>query len=124
MNFNFIKIIGKFNTLDAKVRYAAFGVFLIAVVALDYVFIMQFQLGGLKGLNQQIKKVTDDIESVKADKQRIGQIEQNLEVARIHMKKMSGKVRSISDAALLSEEISRIASDEQITLDQVTPAKE
>ena len=124
MKLNFSQVIEKFNSLDTKVRYIIFGIFLLLVVAVDYAMIMQFQLGALRAMSAQIHKIDGDIEGVKTDKQRIGQIKQNLEFARIQMKELESKIRSIAEGAMISEEITRIASESHMTIDQISPTKE
>ena len=117
-------MIEKFNSLDLRVRYAAFGLCLLAVSGLDYALLMQFQLGGLGKINEDIKKMSEEVVRVKTDIQKIGDINRGFENTRSQLQEMSGKIRSAREVPAVLEDIFRTANESGVRIDQLVPAKE
>ncbi len=117
-------IIDVFNGLDLKVRFGIMGIGILSFVILDYALIMQFQIRAMDKMNGEIKQLGEDIERVKADKQRITQIKQGLEGTRTQFKAVADKIRSLADVPMVLEEISTVATASRVTLDVLNPSKE
>ena len=121
---NVQSLIEKFNSLDLRIRIAVFGLCLVVIAGLDYALLMQFQLGILGKINEDIKKMSQETERVKTDIQRIGDINRSFETLRSQLLEMGGKVRSVQAVPAALEDISRMANESGVRIDQLTPAKE
>ncbi len=117
-------IIEKFNSLDEKLRYAAFGFLLLIVFLLDFALIMNFQLRFIQNSNAEIKTLSADIGRVVADKQRIAQMRKGLESSRAQLQAMNIKVRSVQEVPAILEDISRLANEVGLKIYQLTPQRD
>lgn len=125
MNKAFLdKIIEGYNGLEVKFRYGIFGGLLLMVFALDYFSVMAFQLDYLKKSDEEIKTLVQEIGQVKADKLFIAQMKKSLDVPRRQLVAMSEKVRSVQAVPIVLEEISRLANEFGVKIDQLTPQKD
>lgn len=117
-------LITKFNGLDIKARYAIFATALLVVFAVDYALIMNFQLQFIGRSNEEIKTLSGDTARVQADKQRIDQMRKGLESSRTQLQAMNVKIRSMQEVPLILDDISRLANEVGIKIDQLIPRKE
>ncbi len=124
MKINIEDIISKFNELDIKARYAALAVILVLVFLLDYFLIMNFQLKFLQNSNAEINTLSADTARVQADKQRVHQMRQGLESSRTQLKAMNVKIRSVEEVPSILDDISRLANEVGVKIDQLVPRKE
>ncbi len=124
MKINIETIIAKFNELDIKARYAALGGVLVLVFMIDYLLIMQFQLKFLQNSNAEINTLSVDTARVQADKQRVHQMRQGLESSRTQLKAMNVKIRSVGEVPSILDDISRLANEVGVKIDQLVPRKE
>ncbi len=124
MKFDIGPHLEKLNGLDIKARYGIFAGILIVLVLADYFLIINMQRSGINSLEADTKTLVADIERVQADKQRIHQIRENLEKARKELDAMNLKLRPRSEVPMILEDISRIANDVGLKIDQLMPLKE
>lgn len=121
---NLSVIVEKFNALQAPVRYGIFGGVILAVFILDYFTLMALQRMFIKSVETKIEKLKTDIDGINSSKQRINQMRQSLESSRRELVDFSKKIRSLSDIPAILDDISRIANDSGVKLDQLMPMKE
>lgn len=124
MKFDLKMIIEKFNNLDIKARYAALAVCVVVVMGLDYLVLTNFQLRSLSGIDAQVKKIKEETIRVKADTQRIDQIKSGLENSRTQLQALNSKIRSLQEVPAVLEDISRLANESHVQIEQITPSKE
>lgn len=124
MKFDISIIVTKFNELQLPVRYGIFGACVALIVIIDALTLMSFQAGLVKKSAEEMTKLKADIERVNIDKARLGQMRQGLDNSRQQFDLLSVKVRPVSDMPSILEEISRVASESGIKLEQLTPQKD
>lgn len=117
-------IINKFNRLDINVRLGIFIGVLLAILVIDYFALMQFELKTLNSINVQVKKHKEDIEKLLGDQARLGQIKKSLSLVKDDFAKLHEKIRSLQDLPFVLEDISKMAMQAQIQVDQITPSRE
>ncbi len=81
------------------------------------------QMGSIADVNDQIKKLSEDTQQVLIDKPRINLLRKNLQEARIQLKSLSSKVRSIQEVPAILSTISSIANEYGVKIDQLIPEK-
>lgn len=118
------EVIGRFNGLDSKIRLGIFSVLLILLAAVDYFAVMQFELKALSSTSGQITKHNEDIIKLQADQARLGQIKSSLQKTKDDFSKMQGKVRPMQDLPVILEDLSKMAADARLQVDQITPSRE
>ncbi len=124
MNVNIQPILDKFNALDLKVRYTVFGILLLLVVGVDYLFLVRAQMAGMSALAKETQKISAETKRVKIDTQRVNQIKEGLESSRTQLQQLNDKVRSLQEVPAILEDISRTANQFGVGIDQLTPMKE
>ena len=124
MKINVQDIMRAVNAADIRVRYGIFAGILLAVAALDYFLVLEFQLRSLEHLGEGIKTTSADIERVNGDLRRIDQIREGLKTSRVQLEAMRVKVRSIQEVPSILEEISGTANEFNIKIDQIKPLAE
>ena len=117
-------VLVKFNALDIKIRYALFVLVLILILLIDFFAFMQFQLKGLKTSSEEIKKATEDIERFQTDQQRIGQIKGTLKNSKEQFEELNANVRALQDVPLIMQEMNALATDANLTVDQISPLRD
>ena len=117
-------IVRMVNAADIRVRYGIFAGILLAVFALDYFLVLNFQVRSLARTKGEIKTVSVDIDRVGNDMQRIDQIKQGLVNSRAQLDAASQKIRWVQEVPVILEEISRTAHAFDVTIDQIKPLPE
>ncbi len=121
MSFNLSPLVERFNRLDIKLRYALFVFVLIALVGLDYTFLIRAQVGELRVIDEQVKKITQDTAQVNAEIQRINQVKSDLDKMRVQLEEFNSKVRFVQDVPVLLEDIARLANESGVGIDRIVP---
>jgi Tfp pilus assembly protein PilO len=121
MKIDFSYFIEKYNQMDVKIRYLIFGGILLLILLLDIFTFLGWQGMFLKQIDLDNQTIKQDIQSLKTDLQRIDQIKAGLQNSRSQLEAMNVKIRPIEDVPSILEEISRLASDSGIKIDQLTP---
>jgi Tfp pilus assembly protein PilO len=116
-------VIAQFNNLDVKVRLTIFGACVAAIVALDYFLLIRLQLKWLADIQTATQTVIADTGRVKADLQRVGQIKENVESTRKEMDMIKAKVRPMEQVPVILEEISKVANEFHVDIQQLEPLK-
>lgn len=121
MKIDFNQIIEKFNQLDSKVRYAIFAGILLAIFLFDFFTIMGFQWSLLQKIDNENQTLSQDIERLKVDLQRIDKIKLGLQNYRSQLEAMNMKIRPVEDVSSILEDISHLANETNVKIDQLTP---
>lgn len=124
MKFDFSQIIDKFNQLDIKIRYAIFAGLLVLIFVLDFFTILGLQLGGLHKVDEDNLTMKQNIERLKADSQRVNQMKASLENSRSQLEALNVKIRPLEEVSSLLEDISKVAVDSGVKIEQLTPQSE
>ncbi len=124
MKIDFHQIIERFDQLDIKIRYTVFGGVLLLVFTLDYFTVLGFQWNTLSKMDSENQTRGKDIDRLKADLQRLSQMREGLQNSRLQMEAMNAKIRSLGEVSAILEDISRIANETDVKIDQLTPQTE
>ncbi len=124
MKIDFGQIVEKFNQLDIKIRYGIFVGVLLAIVVLDIFTIMGFQWLSLQKIDSENLTLQQNIERLKMELQSINQIKAGLSNSRAQLEAMNVKIRPVADKDAILEDISRLANEEDVKIDQLSPQTE
>ncbi len=117
-------IFDRLKKLDPKYHYYILAGVLLMVFVLDYFFLLKPLLGSLNKLNTQTSELRHNIQDAKTDMARIGQNRDQLEKIRNQVNEVKVKIRSAQEVPLILEDISRIASEQGVKIDQLMPLKD
>ncbi|MBI3601707.1 MAG: type 4a pilus biogenesis protein PilO [Candidatus Omnitrophica bacterium] len=124
MKIDFHQLIERFNQLDIKIRYTVFGGVLLLVFLSDYSTVLRFQWNTLSKMDSKNQTMSKDIKRLKDDLQRINQMKERLQNSRTQLEAMNIKIRPLGEASSVLEDISRIANETGVKIDQLTPQTE
>lgn len=124
MNVKFDAINDRLKKLDPKYHYYILGGILFLVLVLNYFLLLKPLLGSLNKVNSQIAELRHNIQDARTDMARIGQNRDQLEKIRNQVNEVKVKIRSAQEVPLILEDISRIASEFGVKIDQLMPLKE
>ncbi len=117
------KILESFNKLNDQARYCAFVVVVFMIILLDVLLLVLPQMGSIANISDQIKKMSEDTEEVYADRGRDNQLKKDLQKERLQLKALSIKVRPIQEMPVILSDISSIANEYGVKIDQLVPEK-
>jgi Tfp pilus assembly protein PilO len=121
MKFDFNKILEQFNKLDLKIRYAIFGGIFLLIFLLDIFTLMGFQMGNIQKIDADKLTMQQSIDQLKADLKRVDQMKASLQNSRSQLESLNAKIRSVNEVSSLLEDISRIANEAGIKIEQLNP---
>ena len=124
MKIDFHQIIERFNQMDIRIRCTVFGGVLLLVFALDYSTVLGFQWNALIKMNDQNQVLSKNTQQLKVDLQGIGQMKERLQNSRLQLEAMNRKIRSLGEVSAILEDVSRIANETDVKIDQLTPQTE
>lgn len=124
MNIKFDIVIDRLKKLDPKYHYYLLGGVLLFVFLLDYFLLLKPLLGSLNKLSSQTAELQHNIQDAKTDIARVGQNRDQLEKIRNQVNEVKVKIRSAQEVPLILEDISRIASENGVKIDQLMPLKD
>ena len=107
--------------IDEKNFYRIFWGALVLIFILDYVLFMRLQLNALWKINPQIKELSENYKQAKVDIERQPEYEKQVEQLKQVMVDVQVKIKSREDVPLILERISRLAQENGIKIDQITP---
>ncbi|MEI7998096.1 MAG: type 4a pilus biogenesis protein PilO [Candidatus Omnitrophota bacterium] len=114
-------IIEKFNQLDAKIRYAAFAGILLVIFLVDFFTLIGFQWGSLEKIYTENQALQQNIERLKSDIHGIDQMKAGLQQSRKQLEAMNMKIHAVTDKDAILEDVSRIANEADVKIEQLTP---
>ncbi len=109
----------KICAMSVKGRYALLAGCVGVIVLIDAVALMGLQLGLVSSTSKANKKIEDDVERVKADRERMVLMRQGLENSQTRLKEVGNKFRTIAEIPAVLEDISRIAVQQGVVIDQI-----
>ena len=89
-----------------------------------YFVIMQPQLSTLRTINPEIMIITQDLQKVKDDVNRMAQYRKQVEDLKTKITKVGGGIKSKEDVPKILERISLVANKHRIRIDQMMPLVE
>lgn len=119
-----IKVQDLINKIDEKNRYYVLIGILFFIFLLDYFLLMRPQLVTLTKINPEIKMLLQDIQKTQEDSQKLGSYQSEIKRLESALAETNSKVRSKNEVPVVLEQISRMANQSQIKIDQITPAHE
>ena len=124
MNVNVNLIIDKLKKLDPKYRYYLFGGALVLVFLLNYFICLGPLLGSLNAMGTKITELKQNLQGVKNDIARIDLNRAQLEKIRSQINEVKIKIRTKQEVPLILEDISRVANQFGVKIDQLMPLKD
>ena len=124
MNIKLDPVIEKLKKLDPKYHYYILGGVLALVFLLNHFLLLGPLLGSLNKMGAQISELNQNLQSVKSDMARIDQNRVQLEKIRSQINEVKIKIRSRQEVPLILEDISRIANQYGVKIDQLMPMKD
>jgi Tfp pilus assembly protein PilO len=124
MKFDLKQILEYFNNLNDQARYAILGGVVVVIILLDVFLLVLPQCAGIAELNSQVTKMAQDTQQILVDRQRVGQLRRNLQLTRLELKELSNKVRPVQEVPIILANISSIANQYDVKIDQLIPEKQ
>jgi len=122
MNLEIFEKLSPFlDKLGGKGRYYIFGVFLLLIFVLDYIFLMRPQFTALNKINPEIKVVSDQISKAKEDMTKLDSYKKDLQNMSSKFAEAKVSVRSRDEVPVILEQIAYMASDTGVRIDQIMP---
>lgn len=124
MKLDFDQIAELFMKLDIKLRYAIFLGILGLIFLVDFSTIITFQLQSIGKMEKDHQSIRKDIDQLRIDSQRINQMKAGLEKVRFQLDSMNKKVRQMGEVPSILEDISSLANESGVKIDQLKPLPE
>ena len=124
MKFDFGQIIEMFNKLDVKIRYGVFVGILLLIFFLDFFTIMAFQWGSIRNMENEQKSLKQNIERLQSDLLRVNQFKNNLQTSKAQLEALNKKIHSVGEISSIMEDISSLANEVGVKIDQLTPQQD
>lgn len=124
MSLKLDPITDQLKKLDPKYHYYILGGALLFVFLVNYYLLLKPLLGSINKVNSQISEIRHNIQDVRNDIVRVGQNRDQLEKIRNQVNEVKVKIRSAQEVPVILEDISRIASEYGVKIDQLMPLKD
>jgi Tfp pilus assembly protein PilO len=124
MKLDFQQILDKFNDLDVKVRCGIFIALLVGFFIVDFFTLINLQSAMLNKTTAEIQKIKEDMERLKTDLQRTGQSRSALAKSKTELEDLNKKIRPLGDVSMLLDNISQVAREVGLKIEQVSPQGE
>ena len=124
MKFDFGQFIEIFNKLDVKFRYGIFFGVLLLIFILDFFTLMALQCSAIGKMDNDHKYLQQNIERLKSDLQRVNQMKEGLQNSRDQLDSINIKIRPVGDVSSIMEDMSGLANEAGVKIDQLTPQPE
>ena len=121
MNVKISELIGKID--EKNRRYVLVGA-LLFVFLLDYFILMSPQLVTLTKISPEIKLLSQDIDKAQEDIQKLGFYQGEVKRLETKLAQTNQAVKSKEEVSIILEQISRIANQNNIRIDQIMPSLE
>ena len=112
------KVIVKLN--EKNPYYLVIGL-LVLVLIVDYIFIMQFQLGALRALGPKLAEISDHFKEFETNRARVGKYEEDIKDLDQKLDNLEKRLRTTEEIPAVLEGISRIANRSKVFIDQIIP---
>jgi len=114
----FLEVVAKLN--EKNPYYVIIGV-LVCLLLIDYVGLMQFQLGALRELNPKIQQVKTDFKLFEDGKKRMDQYQKEAQRLDRKLKTLNLMIRNRGEIPSVLENISRIGNKNRVRIEQIVP---
>ncbi len=123
-NISFEKVLSILPKIDEKNRYFFLGGVLLVIFVVDYFLIMQPQLRTLMTLNPKVELLTRDSRQAISDIKKISDYQTQVATFKEKMKIVGSKILLKEEIPAILENISRLANDSRVRINQIMPLKE
>lgn len=124
MKIDFRQVTEFLNKLDIKFRYAIFLGVLLLILFIDFFTLMNLQWGAIEKMGNDNQTLQQNIERLKSDMQRINQMKDGLQKNRTQLEIMNVKIRPVGEISSLVDDMSSLANEVGVRIDQLTPQPE
>ena len=111
----------KMKELEPKYLYIILAGIIGIVALLDFALVMRLQFGLIASLDKSITQLNTNISELAVNNQRLGQFNGQLELARRALKNLEAMVYRKDEVPVVLKDISGIANDCGVIIDQVVP---
>lgn len=116
-----LKISELISKIDEKNRHYLLIGALLFIFLLDYFILMRPQLVTLTKINPEIKLLSQDIEKAREDIGKLGFYQAEVKRLEGQLAQTSQKVKSREEVSIVLEQISRLANQNNIRIEQIMP---
>lgn len=110
------------DKLDINIRYGIFIGILVIIFVLDFfIIIAPLQLNAIQKTGTDRQSLQQSIERLKSDLTRIDQMKISLDKNRKELDVLNAKIRSVGEIPSILEDMSRLANEVGVKIDQITP---
>jgi len=112
---------GVINRINEKNPYYLIIGLLMLVLLLDYVFIMQFQLGALRTLGPKISEIKDNFKQFETNRGRVEKYKSDVKALVVRLAELDKRLRTTEEIPAVLGDFSRAANRNKIFVEQVLP---
>ncbi len=109
------------SKIDEKNRHYLLIGALLFIFLLDYFILMRPQLVTLTKINPEIKLLSQDIEKAREDIGKLGFYQAEVKRLESQLAQTSQKIKSREEVSIILEQVSRLANQNNIRIDQIMP---
>jgi Tfp pilus assembly protein PilO len=115
------KYISTLMNMDEKKLYGVLAGVLVLIFLADYFIIMRPQLNALSTINADMEVKRQEIQKAKENIGKLEQYQEQVDDLQKTLDEMNASVKPIDEISLILEQISNIADDQNVKLDQLNP---
>jgi len=115
------QFLDKINTLDARYVYLLIAGTILLFATADFCLIMRPQVSILMALDKKIAQSKADITTLQTNKQRLGQFQKQLDLARESMQDFNIMIHKKDEVPVVLKAISTFANEYGVKIDQLVP---
>ena len=112
------KVITKLNE---KNPYAVVFGYIFVILLIDYLFIMQLQIGTLRALNPKLTTLAQEVITTRNNIERLPQYKEEATQLTRKLQSLQNKLRTRSEFPMILKEISEEANAQGVMIDQIMP---
>lgn len=117
----FEQFILKFSQINPQQKNYILVGCVILIFILDVLVFMRPQFKAMTKINQKIRGLSRDMKTLKSDAQRIDELKGQLEQLKTEVAQVSGKIFSKESVPLILENLSRLANENGMKIDNIKP---
>ncbi len=117
----FEQFILQFSRISPQQKNYILAGCVILIFILDVLVFMRPQFKVMTKINQKIRSLSQDMKTLKSDAKRIDQLKDQLEQLKTEVAKTSGKIFPKESVPLVLENLSRLANENGIKIDNIKP---
>ena len=109
------------NRINEKNPYYVVIGAVVALLVLDYICVLQFQVRTLSSLNPKTKTLADDYDSTNNNIKRLPQYQKEVRRLEGQLERVSRKIRTREEIPQILENISVVANENGVHIEQIMP---